>query len=111
MENLYQSLPSIVLYLGCFQILWALVHCAFTKQHAVRVHFEKYFIGVGIYFGVLVILALVLTIRYDLIVLLWIHLVGSALALAIYHFYIVALSVKLKWGKKEIPFDDEGMIA
>ena len=82
----------LMLVLGPVQVIWAFIHVAFTKDDNTRRRFGYYFIGVGIYFAVLIPMWYSFNIWHS-DPLVAIHFYGGAWSLAIYHIYIVAKSI------------------
>lgn len=78
-------------FLGCVQVLWAIIHAIITRNPDTRRHFGFYGIGVIAYFAILYLLLDVLSLDPDHSLVL-LHFFGAAFSLAAYHVYIVANS-------------------
>ena len=89
------ELCSFMFLLGWIQVIWALIQMGVTKSPTVRRHFGYYFLGVGAYFILLILLEILLPMAPKSHILVEIHFFGSAFGLAIYHAFIVGMSVWL----------------
>lgn len=91
MDSSRLEICCIMALLGPIQVLWALAHGAVTNLPKVREHFGHYLAGVGFYFLMLIVLGFQkgsdMNVYYDF------HFFGGAFGLAIYHVYIVLLSI------------------
>ncbi len=99
-QNYFQLL-STMFVLGCIQLIWALFHMAITKSVTVSRHFAYYFIGVALYFVVLMLLGSLADTFNAFELLAIIHFFVSAFGLAIYHVVIVGMSIWLRWAHAE----------
>jgi hypothetical protein len=84
---------SLMFFLGWIQVIWAAIQIGVTKSATVRKHFGYYFLGVLSYFILLILLAMLIAIEPKSHILFEIHFFGSAFGLAIYHVFIVGMSI------------------
>ena len=82
-------------FLGCVQVIWAIIHSIATAHARVRNHFLYYLGGVVMYFVILFMLGWGGDDRISSPVFL-IHFFGSAGALCSYHIYIVLVALKVR---------------
>jgi hypothetical protein len=82
-------------FLGCTQVLWAIIHAIVTSNKQVRMHFGFYLLGVVVYFLVMWGMAGFGGQDWDHLAF-GVHFYLGALILAIYHIWIVVLAVRIR---------------
>ena len=82
-------------FLGCVQVIWAIIHCIATPHARIRNHFLYYLGGVIMYFVIFFMLGWGGD-EYLSSPAFLIHFFGSAAALCGYHVYIVLVALRLR---------------
>jgi hypothetical protein len=89
------ELLLLMFVLGFAQLIWAFIHMATTANDTTQKHYAIYFAGVVIYFIVLFVLLQLENNFYGFEFWRKVHFVGTAFALALYHFGILCANVRL----------------